>query len=70
VKITLQFIHVEDKLLGNFLASLILDEVQYVPELIQDRFKSYPKANIEKRLILYIGDEAYSINDEVLAFEQ
>ncbi|MFZ4085293.1 MAG: ATP-binding protein [Vampirovibrionia bacterium] len=29
--------------------------------------ESYPKANIEKGLILYTGEEAYSINDEVLA---
>jgi hypothetical protein len=29
--------------------------------------ESYPKANIEKGLILYTGEEAYSLNDEVLA---
>jgi len=29
--------------------------------------ESYPKANIQKGLILYTGKEAYSINDEVLA---
>jgi predicted AAA+ superfamily ATPase len=29
--------------------------------------ESYPKANIQKGLILYTGEEAYSINDEVLA---